>query len=131
MFYHSSSFTANPIACAGAVANLRIWREEPVLDRIAALHAGQARRMDALAGRSCLSAIRHCGTILAFDVEAGGDAGYLSGIGPRLAAAFRDADVLLRPLGNTIYMMPPYCISENDLDTVFAAIGQALDLTGA
>ena len=131
MFYHSSSFTANPIACAAAVANLGIWRDEPVLDRIAALHAGQARRMEKLATRSGVSAIRHCGTILAFDVDAGGDAGYLSHIGPRLAAAFRDADVLLRPLGNTIYMMPPYCISDDDLDTVFAAIEHALDLTAA
>ncbi|PNA51947.1 adenosylmethionine--8-amino-7-oxononanoate aminotransferase BioA, partial [Pseudomonas sp. MPR-R5B] len=49
MFFHSSSYTANPIACAAANANLAIWREEPVRDRIAALAARQRVRLDRLA----------------------------------------------------------------------------------
>jgi adenosylmethionine-8-amino-7-oxononanoate aminotransferase len=48
--------------------------------------------------------------------------GYLSEIGPRLRASFHAADVLLRPLGNTIYVMPPYCVTEDDLAQVYDAI---------
>jgi adenosylmethionine-8-amino-7-oxononanoate aminotransferase len=122
MFFHSSSYTANPIACAAAVANLEIWRDEPVLQRIADLGARQRARLGALAG---ITGKRRIGTITAMEVPVG-DGGYLAAIGPRLLKHFRDRDVLLRPLGNTVYVMPPYCISDADLDTVYEAIATAV-----
>ena len=124
MFYHSSSYTANAIACAAANANLAIWREEPVAERIADLAVRQAAGLAALAQVPGLTAPRQAGTIIAVDVGAPG-AGYLSDLAPRLAAQFRDADVLLRPLGNTIYAMPPYCITPADLARVHAAMADA------
>lgn len=124
MFFHSSSYTANPIACAAAAANLAIWREEPVLDRIATLGARQAERLADLAGRHSLSNVRQCGTIAAFDV-AGGE-GYLADIAPRLMAFFRESGVLLRPLGDTVYVMPPYCITADELDRVYEVIDAGL-----
>ncbi len=66
------------------------------------------------------------GTIAALEIGGGGD-GYLAALGPRLMALFRERDMLLRPLGNTVYVMPPYCIGEDDLDRVYAAIGEACD----
>ena len=126
MFFHSSSYTANPIACAAGVANLAIWREEPVLDRIVDLTRRQADRVAALASLPAISGVRGLGTITA--VEVGGNAGYLSDLAPRLLGFFRQQDVLLRPLGNTIYVMPPYCISDADLETVYGAIAEACDL---
>ena len=125
LFYHSSSFTANPIACAAANANLAIWKEEPVLDRVNALSRRERARAERLLERYPVGNVRQCGSIIAFDVEVE-DTGYLSGLVPRLLAHFREHDVLLRPLGNTIYLMPPYCISEDDLDRVFAVIESAL-----
>jgi adenosylmethionine-8-amino-7-oxononanoate aminotransferase len=122
MFFHSSSYTANPIACAAAVANLEIWRDEPVLKRIADLGARQQARLDALTG---VTGKRRIGTIAAMEVPVG-DGGYLAAIGPRLLKYFRDRDVLLRPLGNTVYVMPPYCISDAELDAVYEAIATAL-----
>lgn len=122
MFFHSSSYTANPIACAAAVANLEIWRDEPVLERIADLGARQQARLDALAG---VTGKRRIGTIAAMEVPVS-DGGYLAAIGPRLLKHFRERDVLLRPLGNTVYVMPPYCIDDADLDAVYEAIGSAL-----
>jgi adenosylmethionine-8-amino-7-oxononanoate aminotransferase len=121
MFFHSSSYTANPIACAAAVANLAIWQEEPVLERVALLAARQAERLKRIAGHPQVENARQIGTVTAFEVRAP-TAGYLSEIGPRLLAFFRERDVLLRPLGNTIYVMPPYCIDETDLDTIYSAI---------
>ncbi|USU11656.1 adenosylmethionine--8-amino-7-oxononanoate transaminase [Sphingomonadaceae bacterium OTU29THOMA1] len=126
MFFHSSSYTANPIACAAAAANIAIWEEEPVLERVANLAARQLVRADALSG---VRNIRTLGTIAAVDL---GDEGadYLSAMGPRLLAFFRTRDLLLRPLGNVVYVMPPYCIGDDDLDAVYAAIGEAAAWVG-
>ena len=57
----------------------------------------------------------------------GARGGYLSGRGPWLKAFFAERDLLLRPLGDTVYVMPPYCIDEADLDRVWQAIGEAAD----
>jgi len=117
MFFHSSSYTANPIACAAANANLAVWREEPVAERIATLSVRQAVRLDRLGN---VENPRLCGTIAAADLPGG--AGYLADVAPRLMAAAREAGVLLRPLGNTVYVMPPYCIDEAALDAVYEVI---------
>lgn len=123
--YHSSSYTANPIACAAANANLAIWREEPVRGRIDDLAARQARHLDDVASLPGIARARRIGTIAALDVEVR-DTGYLSAVGPRMLARFRDAGLLLRPLGNTVYVMPPYCIEEPDLAALYAGIAGAL-----
>lgn len=124
--FHSSSYTANPIACAAANANLAIWREEPVLDRIGSLVRRQEALLDTFAKLPSVTDPRRAGTIIAFDVRVDGDTGYLSQVGPRLRKAFRDANVLLRPLGNTVYVMPPYCIDDVDLAAISAAITHAV-----
>lgn len=129
MFFHSSSYTANPIACAAANANLAIWREEPVRDRIAALATRQRQRLDALATHPGFANPRALGTIAAVDIEDREDAGYLSHRAPALLAHFRERDLLLRPLGNTVYVMPPYCIEDADLDRIYAGIADAAKAT--
>jgi len=129
MFFHSSSFTANPIACAAANANLAIWRDEPVQQRIDAIIASHRAFSDRLADRSAVSGLRQCGTILAFEIDDGaGD--YMSSLGPQLLRFFRDRNILLRPLGNTVYIMPPYCIDGEDLNSVYGVIEQAVDHFG-
>ncbi len=125
MFFHSSSYTANPIACAAALANLAVWRDEPVRERIATLAARQAARIGALTG---VRNARVLGTIAACEI--GGNEGYLAEIGPALAAHFRDRNLLVRPMGNNVYVMPPYCIDEADLDAVYAAIQAAAERFG-
>ncbi|WBY09745.1 adenosylmethionine--8-amino-7-oxononanoate transaminase [Sphingomonas sp. 7/4-4] len=122
-FFHSSSYTANPIACAAANANLAIWREEPVLERIARLTRLQGEKLSGLQG---VANARQIGTITALEIEAP-EGDYLSALGPRLLAFFRERDLLLRPLGNTVYVMPPYCIGEEDLAAIYTAIGEAID----
>ena len=120
-FFHSSSYTANPIACAAALANLEIWRDEPVLERVAALARHQTRALARFSGDARFTSTRQLGSITALDVRVA-DEGYLAGIGPKLTAAFMARDVLLRPLGNTIYVMPPYCAGEAELAAIYAAI---------
>ena len=129
MFFHSSSYTANPIACAAAAANLAIWREEPVLERVALLAARQREAIAAIADHPKVRNPRSHGTIAAFEFGSG-ESRYLSDLSPRLLAFFRERDLLIRPLGNTIYVMPPYCIDEADLGAIYAAIGEALEAIG-
>ena len=125
-FFHSSSYTANPIACAAAVANLEVWAREPAVDRVAALAAGQAQRLAAFAHDGRVKNVRRLGTIAALDLDVR-DAGYLADVGPRLYQFFLERGVLLRPLGNTIYVMPPYCTADIELDLVYDAIRAAAD----
>lgn len=124
-FFHSSSYTANPIACAAANANLDVWETEPVLERIAMLGRMQEDRLLTFQSDARFENARRLGTIAALDVKVQ-DQGYLAGIGPKLYERFIAAGVLLRPLGNTIYIMPPYCITAEQLNKVWAAVGEAV-----
>jgi adenosylmethionine-8-amino-7-oxononanoate aminotransferase len=123
-FFHSSSFTANPIACAAACANLEIWRDEPVRERITALAGWQEDRLAGLRDDPRFENIRRLGTLTAMDLKVP-DAGYLAHVAPELTAFFHARGILLRPLGNTIYVLPPYCVTAAELDLVYAAILEA------
>jgi adenosylmethionine-8-amino-7-oxononanoate aminotransferase len=125
-FFHSSSYTANPIACAAAVANLAIWQQEPVRDRIAALAAAHSKGLERFRDDRRFANVRQIGTIAALDVVTS-DAGYMATLGPRLYQAFLARDLLVRPLGNTIYLMPPYCAQADDIARAYAAIADIAD----
>lgn len=128
LFYHSSSYTANPIACAAANANLAIWRDEPVLERIAKLAARQGTALAGIAALPCVTGARQLGTITAVDLD-DANAGYLANIGPALLSFFASQNLLLRPLGNTIYVMPPYCIDEEDIEALYIGIANFAELS--
>ena len=123
-FFHSSSFTANPIACAAANANLEIWKNAP--PPIAALSTFQQQRLESFKKDSRFSGVRRIGTVTALDLKAA-DPGYLSGLGPELGWFFLEKGILLRPLGNTLYVMPPYCVTPRELDLVYDAVRQAAE----
>ncbi|WP_439542208.1 adenosylmethionine--8-amino-7-oxononanoate transaminase [Hyphomicrobium sp.] len=121
--FHSSSFTANPVCCAAALANLEVWDSEPVLERIEKLAEMQEAALHALSDPRFENP-RRLGSITAVDLKVA-DQGYLATVGLRLRAHALSKGVLLRPLGNTIYVLPPYCITENELERVYDAIRSA------
>ena len=125
-FFHSSSYTANAIACAAGLANLKVWKSEPVRARIAALAKLQADFLAPFREDDRFADVRQCGTITAMDLKVK-DAGYLADVGPRLLAFFGRRDLLLRPLGNTIYVMPPFCVTADDLAALYGAIAAAAE----
>ncbi|MFG1399669.1 adenosylmethionine--8-amino-7-oxononanoate transaminase [Roseixanthobacter pseudopolyaromaticivorans] len=128
-FFHSSSYTANPIACAAGLANVKVWQEEPVRERVATLCSLQAERIARFAGDGRFENPRRCGTIAALDLKVA-KGGYLAEVGPKLRAFFLERGFLVRPLGNVLYLMPPYCITPAELDALYDAIGGAADLFG-
>ncbi len=124
-FFHSSSYTANPMACAAGVANLDIWRDEPVQARIDALASAHTDRLKRFEGDQRVENIRQTGTIAAMDlvVPAGG---YLAECGPKLRAFFREKHLLLRPLGNVLYLMTPYCVTADELDRFYDGLDEGI-----
>jgi adenosylmethionine-8-amino-7-oxononanoate aminotransferase len=123
-FFHSSSFTANPLACAAASANLDVWLDEPVLERVNRLCALQEENLELFRADPRFENVRRAGTITAMDLKVD-DPGYMAGLGPEMTAFFHARGILLRPLGNTIYVMPPYCITAGELATIYAVIKEA------
>ncbi|MBT1154062.1 adenosylmethionine--8-amino-7-oxononanoate transaminase [Aminobacter anthyllidis] len=128
-FFHSSSYTANPIACAAALANVEIWRDEPVAERVAALSRMQSEKVARFANDARFENVRTAGTIAALDLRVG-TAGYLAEVGPKLRAFFLERGLLVRPLGNVIYVLPPYCVTSGELDRLYDAVDEAAELAG-
>jgi adenosylmethionine-8-amino-7-oxononanoate aminotransferase len=116
-FFHGHSYTANPLACAVAIASLKLFAEEPVLENIARLERQLRAGLKPLGGR----VLGGVGV-----VELDGN-GYLDNAGPRLAAEFLKRDLLLRPLGNVIYFMPPYAITESETDWALSQIHEVIN----
>jgi adenosylmethionine-8-amino-7-oxononanoate aminotransferase len=124
-FLHGHSFTANPISCAAAEANLRIFETEPVFERIAAIERVYSARLPALRAHPCVGDVRWLGTIAAVELREG-SGGYFNELGPRLQAAFLERGILLRPLGPVIYVLPPYAITPMELGTIFDTVEEIL-----
>jgi len=124
--FHGHSFTGNALGCAAALASLEVFATEPVRERIAAIAAHHARRLERLRTHPRVAAIRQAGTVAILEVAAETH-GYLDAMGPRLRKFYMDRGVLLRPLGPVVYVLPPYCIRPSELDEVWDMIEQSLD----
>ena len=126
-FFHGHSYTANPIACAAANANLHIFETEPVFESIAAIEKVHAERLPAFAAHPFVLDVRHIGSVAAIELKVP-DAGYLSTLRPRLYEFYLNRGVLLRPLGNVVYILPPYVITPSQLGDVYDVIRDSLAL---
>jgi adenosylmethionine-8-amino-7-oxononanoate aminotransferase len=118
-FFHGHSYTANPIACAAARASLRLLDAESAQHRTR-IERTQRRHLEALRGAPGVRAQRQLGTVAAVELDA--PPGYLSDIGRELAAFAIEQGVLIRPLGNVAYCLPPYCTTDDELDRVYAVL---------
>ena len=128
-FFHGHSYTANPIACAAANATLQIFDTEPVFQRIAAIEKVHRARLPAFASHPSVADVRHIGTVAAIELKVP-DAGYLSSLRPRLYEFYLSRGVLLRPLGNVVYILPPYVITPEQVHMVYDTIRDSLALAG-
>jgi len=126
-FFHGHSYTGNPLSAAAAVASLDVFDSEPVFERIATISRIQATRIAAVKDHQAVGDVRSIGTVAAIELKAD-DAGYMSQLKPRLYEFFLNAGILLRPLGNIIYVLPPYVIAPEDLNHIHDKIAESLDL---
>ena len=129
IFFHSSSYTANPIACAAALASLSVWQTEPVLERIEALEGMHRKRLAPFLSDPRFINVRQTGTIAALNLNVS-TPGYLSDVERSSKHFFGTKIFWFSPLGNVIYLMTPYCVTANDLDRTYEAIDEAADVIG-
>ena len=125
-FLHGHSYTANPIACAAALASLERL-DDAALARSIAIGDRIERGLAALRGRAGVREIRGIGSVRAIEIHDPSGSGYLAGVGPRMAKAALELGVLLRPLGSVVYAVPPLCLSDDEADLVARAMVRAVD----
>ena len=125
---HGHSFTANPLACAVALSSLALFEEENTLGRIARINARHCEFLATLVARKHVVRPRVLGSILAFDIKEGG--GYQSEASSALRDWYLARGLNIRPLGPTLYLMPPYCITDAELTRAYAGLIEGLDRFG-
>ena len=130
-FLHSHSYTGNPLACAAALASLAIFASDDVLARNHATAARMAALAAPLAGLPHVADVRQAGMILAIELAQGGDR--RTPLDPALRVglhAYRAAlarGVVLRPLGDILYWMPPYCVDDEQLQLLARVTREAIE----
>lgn len=124
-FFHGHSYTANPLACAVALASLDLFREESTLARVAALEASLRAGLEPLRQLETVGDVRVIGGVGIVEMRAE-HPGYLNDFGPRVSAALLERGLLLRPLGHVLYFMPPYAITPAETDWALTQIGEVL-----
>lgn len=123
--FHSHSYTGNPITCAAGVASMKLLGETAgTFGSMENQHRAFFHQY--LAELGFVVRARFCGTIFAFDIDVPGSASYFSDIGPRLRNRFLESGLLIRPLGKTIYLMPPYCTDVQTLERMFKTMRDVL-----
>ncbi|MEJ1240652.1 adenosylmethionine--8-amino-7-oxononanoate transaminase [Chryseolinea sp. T2] len=125
-FFHGHSYTANPIACAAANASFEILTSEVCQQQISMISRTHSDFVTELTNYPVVSNARSRGTIMALDIKTNEGDSYSNALRKKIYPFFLERDILLRPLGNTIYMVPPYVITEAQLKAVYDSIREFL-----
>lgn len=123
---HGHTFTAYPLACAVALRSLELFAEEKTLKRIAAMEQRHRTQLAALTSHPRADKSRVMGSLLAFDL-AGSSGAYKAEDGERLRDWYLSHGLNIRPIGSAVYLMPPYCITDDELDRAYAGLIEGLD----
>lgn len=126
--FHGHSFTASPLACSAALASMDLLLEDQTQRNIARICDQHAAFAEKLKDHPKVAEVRQQGTIFAMEWKTDEHTSYFSEMHDVLYPFFLSKGILMRPLGNIIYLVPPYCISENDLDYIYETILEALVL---
>lgn len=137
-FFHGHSYTANPLACAAANASLDLAEKRKLMQSIRRIHSQHLGFLKKFKNNPKAHNVRVTGTILAFELQTSNPnpqfsdcrnfgkatqaSDYFHPSRSRIYNFFIERGILLRPLGNTVYVMPPYCIRDNELKKVYDAI---------
>jgi adenosylmethionine-8-amino-7-oxononanoate aminotransferase len=124
--FHGHSYTANPIACAAALASLDIFLDPATNENIKRICSSHEQFATKIKDHPKIKTIRQTGTILAMEWQTGSDTSYFNSLRDKLYNYFLEAGIILRPLGNIIYILPPYCITDAELNYIYSKIEQAL-----
>jgi adenosylmethionine-8-amino-7-oxononanoate aminotransferase len=125
--FHGHSFTANPVACSAALASMDLFLEPETTANIQRITEAHSQFALKIKDHPKIKTVRQTGTIIAMEWETGNNTSYFNSLRDRLYHYFLAAGIILRPLGNVIYILPPYCITAADLNYIYSKIEQALE----
>jgi adenosylmethionine-8-amino-7-oxononanoate aminotransferase len=125
--YHGHSYTANPVACSAAIASLDLYEKDECYANVQRIVKKHALFIDKIKDHEGIIDIRQTGTIVAMELRTTDDTSYLNSFRDKIYNYFISKKIILRPLGNIIYILPPYCISNSDLDYIYSSITGFLD----
>jgi adenosylmethionine-8-amino-7-oxononanoate aminotransferase len=127
-FLHGHSYTANPIACASGLASFELLTQEECKQNIDRITKSHNAFKEKISSYKIIKDVRSRGTIIALEFKTDGDSSYFSELRNILYPFFIKKNILLRPLGNLIYIIPPYIISNADLKKIYSAIEEFLQM---
>lgn len=126
MFLHGHSYTANAVACSAAVASLELLESAECKNKIELIKKMHSDFLQVLKLRTSVTNFRQLGTILAFDINTGREYSYYDEIRDKIYTYFISNGILCRPLGNTVYLLPPYSITKEELTKVYNVVENLL-----
>jgi adenosylmethionine-8-amino-7-oxononanoate aminotransferase len=125
-FFHGHSYTANPLACTAALASLELFEKENTLEKVKWISEEMITAKKRFEKNSSVKEARSLGTILALEIKTPEATEYLNPLAEKVHSFFMKRGIILRPLGNILYVLPPYCITKEELDKVMNAIEEFL-----
>lgn len=124
---HGHSFTANPLGCAAALAGLKLWKEADVQRSRQRIINSNAAMAKAWKSHPAIESMRTKGTLLAIQLKTSESQAHYSEFRDQLYAFFLERGVLIRPLGNTIYILPPFTTNPAEMEQIYKAISDCLN----
>lgn len=121
-FFHGHSYTANPTACSAALASLDIFDLPETDENIKRIEQQHKLFLQKIKHHKALIEVRQLGTIIAFEIKTTEHTNYLNSLAEHISEFFISRGIILRPLGNIVYILPPYCISDDDLEYIYNAV---------
>lgn len=125
--FHGHTFTANPTGCAAALAGLDLLQSAEMQENISRINHLHHEFLEKIKNHNRVSNPRVCGVILALDVKRDSTESYYSDFRNRLYNFFIGKGVIMRPVGSTIYILPPYVISDKELTYIYEVVEVALE----
>ncbi len=126
-FFHGHSYTGNPTACSAALANLDIFDKPVTFKNITRINEQHLNFQVKVKQHKNILDARVTGIIIAFEIRTKEKTHYLNRISERMSAFFLKRGIILRPLGNVLYILPPYCITNTELKSIYKVVNEFLD----
>lgn len=121
-FFHGHSYTGNPTACSAALASLDLFDLPETMENVKRITKKHEAFLQKIKGHSALMDVRQLGTILALEIRTREESGYMNSLSEKISTFFLEKGIILRPLGNVLYVLPPYCITDAELDFIYSSI---------